>query len=98
MVKSQQQRWDVGVGRHGLSLPRGQAERRLVAGGLRTCLAWALIRHIISAVYMQTDEKAGLALLVIHLRSFNFSCHDCVTVLQVRHTTLPRYLEGVLVR
>jgi hypothetical protein len=24
--------WDVGVGRHGLSLPRGEAERRLAAG------------------------------------------------------------------
>ena len=63
------------MGRHGLSWPRGEAERRLAAGRTNNRLAWALKTHHFCCV-----QKASVALVRIHQRPFNFSCRDCVTV------------------
>lgn len=66
---------------------------------LRTCL---VLPGLASSGHSDLDtsdadrQEAGVALVVIRRqRSFNFSCRDCVTVLQGRHTTLSRYLAHI---
>lgn len=72
--------------------------RATASSGRTTCLALSClgIYQTRRICCVHTDKKASAALIVIRCsRSFNFSCRDCVTVLQVRHTTYPRYLAGV---
>lgn len=78
---------------------RGRATQRLEAGGppYLSCLGtWT--HHICCMhTYVHTDRHKGKPGPPRDTwASFNFSCRDCVTVLQVRHTTLPRSLADVL--
>lgn len=88
-------RW---CGKTWLKLPRGEAGRRLAAGGLLACLGPGHLLGTSSLLCTcRTKGRRGPPRDTL-LKSFNFSSCDCVTVLQVRHTTLARILAGVSFR